>query len=94
MKFSITEQAAKWYKQEFDLAENTCLRFYIRYGGSGRIPGFSLGVKTDVPEQVLASDKKEDILFYIEASDAWYFEEHALQIDLPSGSQEPEIHFM
>lgn len=95
MKLQISKEVAKWYKKELDLTDASQLRFYVRYGGiGGNIPGFSLGIIKDEPANVHASVEVENITFFIENKDAWYFEENDLKIQLNRKIMEPEFKYI
>ncbi|SDQ58056.1 Uncharacterized protein YneR [Virgibacillus subterraneus] len=94
MNIQITNEAAKWYKKEFEIDHQTQLRFYVRYGFGGFIPGFSLGVSYDTPKDVHTSCNAEGIKFFIESKDAWYFDDKDLKIELNKQAQEPEFKYL
>jgi len=93
MEIEVTREAAKWYKDELDLSASAHIRLFPRYGGvGGLIPGFSLGINLDLPEQIHASTDVEGITFFIEHKDAWYFQDKDhLKIDLNDELNEPEF---
>ncbi|MEW9676164.1 hypothetical protein ABRT01_08290 [Lentibacillus sp. L22] len=91
MNLYVTEDVAKWYKQEFDLDEPAYFRFYIRYGSGGHIPGFSLGIRIDSPKETCASAIVNDITFFIETDDAWYFSGKDLHVTWDEHQQEPKF---
>ncbi|HLR66243.1 HesB/YadR/YfhF family protein [Virgibacillus alimentarius] len=94
MKLHVSEEAATWYKNELDIEESAQIRFYVRYGGvGGNIPGFSLALKHDIPNEADALTKKEDITFFIESKDEWYFEGKDLNITLNKDTGEPEFTY-
>lgn len=94
MKISISEDAAKWYKEELDLNDGDSLRFYIRYGGCSNVQkGFSLGVEKGIPNEIGSQAKKLGITFYIEKDDLWYFENQDVSIELDQDIKEPVFHF-
>ncbi|WP_080874550.1 HesB/YadR/YfhF family protein [Oceanobacillus timonensis] len=95
MEITVSEQAANWYKEELDLQDEQNVRFFPRYGGvGGRIAGFSLGIKAEAPENESASTKVNDILFFIEESDDWYFEGADLSVTYDDSSEEPKIEYL
>lgn len=52
MDIKVSEQVAKWYKEELALENEKNVRFFPRYGGvGGRIAGFSLGIKAEAPKK-------------------------------------------
>ncbi len=92
MKLHISEKAAAWYKNELGLCEGDCVRFYARYGGfSSFQPGFSLGVSTEPPVTPGVETVVDGIVFYVEASDLWYFDNNDFYIDLDPTFEEPEF---
>lgn len=95
MNLAVTEQAAQWYKSELDIADGSNIRFYVRYGGvGGLIPGFSLGINTDQPQSIYTSTEMENITFYIEETDSWYFDEkESLIVSLNDESLEPQFSY-
>ncbi|MFC3038854.1 HesB/YadR/YfhF family protein [Virgibacillus xinjiangensis] len=96
MEIQISKEAAKWYKREMDIEEDsTSLRFYVRYGGmGGNIPGFSLGVKESIPENPHTSKKVEGLQFFIESNDAWYFDGKDLKITYSRKNDEPQFKYL
>lgn len=94
MKIHITEKAAKWYEEELELQPPAYIRFFPRYGGvGGQIPGFSLGINNNSPTDMRSSVKVNDITFFIEAKDAWYFDDKNLAIRLNEQKNEPEFSY-
>lgn len=82
MEIKISEDAFKWFHEEMEVAAGESVRFYVRYGGSGLQPGFSLGVTKDQPYETAAEVKKDDVLYYIEQKDLWYFDGHDLIVSV------------
>lgn len=95
MNIQITEDAANWFKEEYSITEETSLRFFVRYGGgmAGRLPGFSLGVAIEDPENVHTETTVAGITFFIEEADAWYFEDESLIITLDEETKEPQFTY-
>lgn len=91
MNFDLTVNAVKWYKREFEIKQSAQLRFFVRYGFGGIIPGFSLGIKLDEPVETYASYQSDGINFFIENTDAWYFDDNDLTIQLNGKTEEPEF---
>lgn len=93
MHINITEDATTWYKKEYEV-DTASLRFFARYGGfGGNIPGFSLGVQLEQPKNIHTSIEKDGILFFIDDSDAWYFEDKDLHITLDQDKNEPHFAY-
>lgn len=95
MEIEITSEAAKWYKRELFVEDEAFVRFFVRYGGfGGRIPGFSVGISVeDQPSTIYKSTEKENVVFYIAESDAWYFEGNKLKIEIEEDGKEPKLIF-
>ena len=92
MKLDITKEAVKWYENEYEITEITSLRFFVRYGGvGGLVPGFSLGISLEEPNDIYAKKEIDKLTFYIEQEDKWYFEKHDLYIDFNQELNEPEF---
>ncbi|MCR6096247.1 hypothetical protein HXA34_11170 [Salipaludibacillus agaradhaerens] len=73
MTFTITEQAAAFYKKELNLNKGDSLSFYVRVGGVGS-GGFSAGLYKGKPDIEYTSVEKQDITFCIHQDDMWYFD--------------------
>ena len=82
MEIKISEDAFKWFHEEMEVAAGESVRFYVRYGGSGLQPGFSLGVTKDQPYETAAEVKEDDVLYFIEQKDLWYFDAHDLLVSV------------
>ncbi|MFC7320553.1 HesB/YadR/YfhF family protein [Halobacillus campisalis] len=92
IKLKVTEEAAKWYEDELDIKEETSIRFFVRYGGTGGLlPGLSLAIKEDEATEPIAEDKINLITYFIEANDEWYFDGHSLKVQLHEKFNEPEF---
>ncbi|KGX92044.1 hypothetical protein N781_03250 [Pontibacillus halophilus JSM 076056 = DSM 19796] len=94
MKLEISQEAAQWYKEELELQANQSLRLFVRYGGVGGLqPGFSLAVKPEQPKEPLTQTSKEEITFYIEEEDSWYFDGHDLTVKYDASLDEPSFDY-
>lgn len=94
MNIVISEDAVNWYAQELDINPKSSLRFFVRYGGiGGLIPGFSLGINIEEPKIIHTSVTKNDIQFFIEEEDAWYFENKDLVITFNENIGEPQFTY-
>jgi len=82
MEIKISEDAFKWFHEEMEVAAGESVRFYVRYGGSGLQSGFSLGVTKDQPYETAAEIKEDDVLYFIEQKDLWYFDAHDLLVSV------------
>src|SRR5690625_3324405 len=93
VKLNISDKAVNWYKDELKTANTKYVRFFPRYGGvGGIIAGFSIGINFDRPENILASYENDGMIFFIEQSDAWYFEgKSKLNIEFDEKLGEPQF---
>ncbi|RDI45844.1 HesB/YadR/YfhF family protein [Falsibacillus pallidus] len=81
MKIVLSEGALKWFQEEMDAAKGDTIRFYVRYGGSSPVQqGFSLGVTKEEPIDMAVSVQHEDVTYFIEDRDVWYFDGHDLHV--------------
>ncbi|HLQ72400.1 MAG TPA: hypothetical protein VK142_11395 [Bacillota bacterium] len=95
LKISVSQVAAKWYKDEFSIEGKEHIQFFARYGGiGGLVPGFSLGLQLNTPEDIYASTNVLDITFFVEQKDAWYFSGKHLKIQLNHTLNEPEFIYI
>lgn len=91
----MDREVIQWFKNEFD-TDRESFRFYVRYGGgmAGRIPGFSLGINVETPEHPHTSIEKDGLHFFIEESDAWYFEDKNLHVTYDKKYDEPSYEYL
>lgn len=94
MKINITSEAANWFKEEYEITEYTSIRFFVRYGGvDGNIPGFSLGVALETPDNMHTSVTVKNIQFFVDEADVWYFQDKNLFISLDEQLGEPKFAY-
>ncbi|MFA1820801.1 HesB/YadR/YfhF family protein [Virgibacillus oceani] len=94
MNLQMAKEAAQWYKNELELSEGAYLRFFVRYGFGGHIPGFSIGVQQVVPTDIFSSADLEGITFFIENKDAWYFDGYDLHVTFNDKMQEAKFEYV
>ena len=89
MKIFISSSAMSWFHKEMEAVKGDTIRFYARYGGSSPFQeAFSLGVTKDTAFEPSVTYKEQDILFFIEERDEWYFDGHDLYVELDSTRDE------
>lgn len=94
MNLHVTTDTAKWYKNELSITTSGFIRFFPRYGFGGHIPGFSIGINQEHPKKIHVSTEVENITFYIEREDAWYFDDmKEISIEFNQQLNEPEFIF-
>jgi len=83
MKIILSNEAMQWFQEEMEAQPGEYIRFYARYGGSSPLhDGFSLGVTKEEPLELSIELVAEDIHFYIETRDEWYFDGHDLHVNV------------
>lgn len=94
MEINMTDGAISWYEKELEVEAGDAIRFFVRYGGvGGRIPGFSLGINLEQPNAVHTSTLKNGITYFIEETDAWYFDGHDLTVQIDEQLEEPQFKY-
>lgn len=92
VSIKISEEAARWYKEEMDLAEGDSLRFYVKIYGDNKIhPNFSLGISKEEPRQIGAKAVVEGILFYFDEQDAWFIDDCDLHVFMNNGEVDMKL---
>lgn len=94
MQIFISDEATQWYQSELNLQKGDQVRFFARYGGVSTVQnGFSLGIQLDEPFTIGAKVEKNQILYFIEENDLWYFDQHDLYVNYNPKLDEPEYTF-
>ncbi|MDT2633440.1 iron-sulfur cluster biosynthesis protein [Enterococcus dongliensis] len=95
MKLTITPQAQNWFKKELAPAKGQGIKFYGKVYGKTQVhEGFSVGMAVDTPEDPLLTTTIGEQLFYIEATDEWFFEGFNLVVDYDEKLDEPKYEFV
>lgn len=83
MAITLSDEAHTWFKEEMDAVPGDAIRFFARYGGASPLhAGFSLGVTKEAPDEVAVESTYDDIRYYIEQRDEWFFTGHDLHVDV------------
>ncbi len=94
MKIVVTEQALAWFKKEMEVEKGDYIRFYARYGGSSPFhEAFSLGMNREAPHELSVETVIEDIHFYIEKDDEWFFNDHDLHVTIDDSLEELKYEY-
>ena len=94
MKLTISEKAISWFKDEMGLTKGDTLKFFAKiYGSSPVQESYSLGFAKDYPIDIITSLEADGIIFFIEESDLWYFNEHDLHVDYNEKKDELEFKY-
>ncbi|KGR74943.1 HesB/YadR/YfhF family protein [Ureibacillus sinduriensis] len=95
MNIKITEEALRWFKEEMEVSAGDMIRFYARYGGSSPFhEGFSLGMNREEPHDVGVKKIIDEVHFYIEKNDLWFFNDHDLLVDVNAGTEELKYDYI
>ena len=79
----MSNEALLWFTEEMETVPGDAIRFFARYGGSSPLhAGFSLGVTKEQPDEVEVETEHEQVRFYIETRDKWYFDNHNLLVNV------------
>lgn len=95
MNIKITEEALRWFKEEMEVSAGDRIRFYARYGGSSPFhEGFSLGMNREEPHDMGVQEIIDEIHFYIEKNDLWFFNDHDLLVDVNPVTEELKYDYI
>jgi uncharacterized protein YneR len=91
MKITISNEAIQWFQNEMEVVAGDTIRFFARYGGNSTIhSGYSLGVTKEKPIDIGESITINDVVYFINETDLWYFKDYDLNIIL---NDRDELHF-
>lgn len=83
LKIILSNEALLWFKEEMEAVSGDAIRFFARYGGSSPLhAGFSLGVTKEQPDEVSVETEHDNVRYYIESRDKWYFIDHDLHVNV------------
>ncbi|MGE7023333.1 hypothetical protein [Solibacillus cecembensis] len=89
MEIILSNEAIEWFHNEMEIENGDFIRFYARYGGSSPFhEGFSLGMNREQPHDMGVNVVVEDVHFYIEKADEWFFNEHNLIVNVDNSLDE------
>lgn len=96
MEIVISESAAKWFKDEVGLIKGDKVKFYAQiYGKSAVQENFSIGFSVDNdPVDMIVKTETEGLMFFIEGTDLWFFDEHDLHVDYNEKMDELEYSYI
>lgn len=87
MKLSVSQDAARWYKDEMSLKQGDYIQFIVKLYGQNIHPNYSLGITRESPQEMEIHVTVEEITFYNEP-DAWFLDGYCLFITLVNGDIE------
>ncbi|MUK90580.1 hypothetical protein GMD78_19675 [Ornithinibacillus sp. L9] len=82
MSIHISNEAAKWFKEEMDLEQGDHVQFFLKiYGGIPTVhPNYFLGVAVGKQGSIREKDETEGITFYYNDEDEWFFSDYNLEV--------------
>ncbi|EFR30941.1 HesB/YadR/YfhF family protein [Eremococcus coleocola] len=94
MKIIIEEKAGQWFKESVGMPQEPTgigVRFRNRiYGDSPVTDSFGLAIELSQPQNPVAQfQEKDGYLFFVEASDEWFFDGHDLRVSYDASRDEP-----
>ena len=94
MNIVLTDDAQQWFKQEMEVESGDTIRFYARYGGSSPFhEGFSLGMTREEPIKIGVKTVIDEVTYYIDEKDLWFFNDHSLYVDVDVTNDELKYEY-
>lgn len=92
MKLTISEKASQWFIDELNLTKGDSIKFF----GSiyGPHDGFSVTIGKVTPSRPFHITEKNDIQFFVEKSDAWFFDNADLNVTFNEDLKEPDYELI
>ncbi|PIC56869.1 MULTISPECIES: HesB/YadR/YfhF family protein [Sporosarcina] len=89
MNIHLSEQAIQWFEEDMEVAAGDYVKFFARYGGSSPLhEGFSIGITKEEPDELAVETIVNDVHYYVEERDVWFFDGHDLHIDVDTSTEE------
>lgn len=92
MNLTITDEASNWFINELKLTEGDSIKFFGSVYGPHN--GFSVTIGKVVPSRPFHITEKNGIQFFVEKSDAWFFDNDDLQITFDKKLEEPHYELI
>lgn len=94
MFISIDEKAATWFTKEFEINKPFSIRMYPQYAGFGqKHKGYSLAFSAETPENIGFTKEINGIMFYIEGTDVWFFEDTETYLSVDDNMNELRVTY-
>ncbi|HCE11836.1 iron-sulfur cluster biosynthesis protein [Enterococcus sp.] len=94
MELTVTPEALAWFKKELVVDDGRGVRFFGKIYGKTQIhDGFSVGMSVDKPERAIVQKTIDDLLFFIDETDEWFFKGYDLVVDYDANLDEPKYAF-
>lgn len=96
MEITLTNNAIRWFEEEYPLDKGEAIRFFGKtYGKTEVHEGFSLGMALDNLEdyEILAKKEINERTYFAGKQDDWFFSGYNLEVDFDEEKEEPIYHF-
>ncbi|MFC6180903.1 HesB/YadR/YfhF family protein [Lactiplantibacillus daowaiensis] len=95
MKITITAAASQWFHEEMGVTTGNGVRFFGKtYGKTAVHSGFSIGVmRDDEPHRPIASTTVDDVTYYVNDRDEWFFKGYDLTVDYDAVNDGPKYDY-
>lgn len=96
MNINLTDNAIKWFQEDFPLAEGEGIRFFGKaYGKTEVHEGFSVGMKLANPDHfdLLAKYEENGRTYFTAKEDEWFFSGYDFQVDFDLDAEVPLYQF-
>ncbi|MGB3160907.1 HesB/YadR/YfhF family protein [Carnobacterium sp.] len=95
MKIELTENAIEWFEKEVGVTKENGVRFMGKvYGKTDIHEGFSVGMNVCQPEDSLTKVTINEITYFVEKNDDWFFSGYDLKVDYNKKRDEPVYTFI
>lgn len=95
MNITVTQEAQAWYEDEMGFSEGQGIRYLGKvYGDSPIHDNFSLAIEVAYPEHPIALVVENGIPYFIEETDAWFFEGYDFIVSYDEVLREPTYMYV
>lgn len=95
MKITVEPKAHEWFTREMGITSGRGVRFMGKvYGCSPIHESFSLAIEVNEPSDPYAITLEDNVPYYVEVGDEWFFEGHDFVVGYNSKLDEPEYHYI
>jgi len=94
-QFSISEEAAKWFKEEMGLDSGDYVQFFVKiYGGIPTAhPNYFLGVSVGESSDIAVKEEVNGITFFFNERDSWFLDEFNMNVVKDENKEEVDYIF-
>lgn len=95
MAIVVDDAASAWFRRELELPAGAGVRFFGKvYGQTNVHDGFSVGMtRDDTVESPVVQTTKDQVTYYVDSNDAWFFDGLDLAVGYDAKRDEPTYHF-